>query len=390
MVKKRIIINILLAVIWTAMGSGTIVLLIAAIRIKDSKKCTGVEINIKGVSNNFFVDKHDILSTISSKSDGGPLDKIVSSFDLQGIELELEKNIWVKSAQLFFDNNERLQVNVVEREPVARVFNSSGTTFYIDNEVSMLPLSEKFSARLPVFTSFPSDKKVLLPSDSSLLRDIISVSLAIQKDSFCMAMIEQIDITAQHTFEMLPKLGNAVIVLGDAKNIEKKLAKLRLFYKEIVVKAGWNKYSEINIQYDNQVVGKRKGVDDVKSDSLRTLELIQRIAENAQRMAEDSLQTIVQDNEANTVNSSIILQSMERDENSPIIGVIEELSKPGTIGDKAAPIFIFSNGTVKKASAVVQKSLLLKTADKVAKQKVDTIKKIKLAVPKAEIKKGNK
>ena len=97
MVKKKIIINILLAIFWTALGTSTIVLLAAAIRIKDSKKCSGIEINIKAVSNNFFVDKADILKIITSKSNGEVKDNEVSSFDLKGIELELQKNIWIKS-----------------------------------------------------------------------------------------------------------------------------------------------------------------------------------------------------------------------------------------------------------------------------------------------------
>jgi cell division protein FtsQ len=387
MVNKRIIINILLAIFWTAMGTGTIVLLAAAIRIKDSKKCTGVEINIKAVSSNFFVDKGDILNIITAGSNGNLLDRVVSSFDLQAIEMELEKNIWVKRAQLFFDNNEKLHVNVIEREPLARVFSNLGTTFYVDKDLSMLPLSEKFSARLPIFTNFPSDKKVLLPSDSSLLRDIISISLAIQKDSFHMAMIEQIDITAQQTFEMLPKFGNAVIVVGDAKNIENKLSKLRLFYKEIMVKAGWNMYSEINIQYNNQVVAKRKGADDVKADSLRTLQLIQLIAENAQRLSEDSLQTIIQDNEKNSANSSLIQQSMERNENIDIIDTIGALPEKGNDDNKKSGVLSLSNSSEKKAKASVKPSLVIKSTDKGAKQKLEITKKKKLLLPKAALKK---
>ena len=386
MAKKRIILNILLAIFWTAMGTGIIVLLAAAIRIKDSKKCTGIEINIKAVSSNFFVDKGDILSIIASKSNGNLLDKVISSFDLQAIELELEKNIWVKKAQLFFDNNEKLHVNVLEREPLARVFSNLGTTFYVDKDLSMLPLSEKFSARLPIFTNFPSDKKVLLPSDSNLLRDIISVSQAIQKDSFHMAMIEQIDITAQQTFEMLPKFGNAVIVVGDAKNIEKKLYKLRLFYKEIMVKAGWNMYSEINIQYNNQVVAKRKGADDVKADSLRTLQLIQLIAENAQRLSEDSLQTILQDNEKNSGNSSIIQQSMERNENIDIIDTIGVLPVKEDVVNKKSGVLILSNSSGKKSQAIVKPILITKSSDKGTKQKLGIIKKVQILLPKAALK----
>ena len=308
----------LLFVLWSAIGACTSVLLVAAIQKKDANKCTGVDINIKGVSNNFFVDKTDIMETIISICGGRPKEKIVGSFDLQEMEQVLQQNIWVKTAQLFFDNNERLQVNVLEREPMARVFTSNGATFYIDSALAMLPLSEKFSARLPVFTNFPTDKKVLLKADSNLLKDILTISMALQNDPFNMAMIDQVDITPQRTFEMVPKIGNTIIVFGNAKDAGEKLDKLRLFYKQVIVKAGWNKYSEINVQYTNQIVARRKGTDEVKADSLRTLQLIKVIAENAERMASDSLQTIVQDNEHNTTNKNIIQQSMERDDNSTI------------------------------------------------------------------------
>ena len=42
--------------------------------------------------------------------------------------------------------------------------------------------------------------------------------MAIRKDSFSMAMIEQVDITPQRNFEIIPKFGNTIIVLGDARN----------------------------------------------------------------------------------------------------------------------------------------------------------------------------
>lgn len=217
---------------------------------------------------------------------------------------------------MFFDNNEVLKVIVQEREPIARVFTTTGTTFYIDNDLTMLPLSDKFSARLPVFTNFPSDKKVLSKADSSLLGDVKAISLALQKDSFSMAMIDQVDITAQGMFEMIPKIGNQLIVFGTATDIDAKLEKLKLFYKEIMMKAGWNNYSVINVQYRNQVVAKRKGAEDVAADSLRTLQIMQMIAARAQQQANDSLLQIIQpDNNRNTVDSTMIQQSIQRDDN---------------------------------------------------------------------------
>ena len=129
-----------------------------------------------------------------------------------------------------------------------------------------------------------------------------------------MAMIEQVDITAQRTFEMIPKIGNQLIVFGDATDTETKLVKLKLFYKEIMVKAGWDHYSIINVQYKNQVVAKRKGAEDVAADSLRTLQLMQIIAERSQRAAGDSLKIMQQGNDRNEADSTMIQQSIQRDE----------------------------------------------------------------------------
>jgi cell division protein FtsQ len=165
-----------------------------------------------------------------------------------------------------------------------------------------------------MFTNFPSDKKILQKADSNLLREIHIISNALQADSFSMAMIDQVDITPERSFEMIPKFGNTTIVFGDASAAGEKLSKLRLFYREVVVKAGWSKYSEINVRYSNQVVCKRKGVAEVKADSLRTLQLMKVIAENAERMASDTLLSILPDNESNTTNHNIIQQSLERDD----------------------------------------------------------------------------
>jgi len=296
---------------------GTTVLLVAAIKKKDAAKCKGIEIKITGIETDDqkFVDEEDILDIIKQFSNGDPKGRSIGNFDLRKIETQLEKSKWVKNAELFFDNNDILKVNLQEREPVARVFTTTNASFYIDTALAMLPLSDKFSARLPVFTGFPSDNIVLSAADSNLLGQVRDISIAIQKDSFRMAMIEQVDINPQRSFEMIPKIGNQLIVFGDASAADEKFDKLELFYKEVMVKSGWNKYSVINVQYKNQLVAKRRGAEDKTADSVRTLQIMQLIAASAARQAEDSLQTIVPDNNNNTADSSMIQQSIQREDN---------------------------------------------------------------------------
>ncbi|RYF90159.1 MAG: hypothetical protein EOO03_04310 [Chitinophagaceae bacterium] len=157
----------------------------------------------------------------------------------------------------------------------------------------------------------------------------MSISEKLMADSFLMAMIDQVDITAQRSFEMIPKIGNQTIVFGDAVDADEKFNKLKLFYKKVITTAGFNRYSVINLQYKDQVVAKIKGAEDKTADSLRTLQIMQVIAERAAQQAADSVHSFLQDSERNTTDSTLIQESMERDE--PDMGAL-----PGAAAETSA------------------------------------------------------
>lgn len=314
-INKNKIKQIFISLVWLLAGAGCIVLLVSGVRSKNAQRCKAVQIEISGVSDNFFIDKTDVYNIIKNFGGDSTGNRSLAAVDLRLIEKELEKDVWVKKAELFFDNNDILKVKVEEREPVARIFTTGGNTFYTDSSSMRLPLSEKFSARLPVFTGFPSDAVVLSSADSNLLSSIKNISLKIRADSFLMAMIDQVDITANRSFEMTPKIGNQIIIFGDANDADEKFSKLKLFYKNVIANAGWDRYQSINLQYKNQVVAVVKGRADVVADSLRTLALIKSIAENAAGRSADSTQNFPADLERIRTDSSMLQQqSVQRDE----------------------------------------------------------------------------
>jgi cell division protein FtsQ len=296
---RRIFANI----IWSLLGLATVVLLGAAMNLKHNKRCKGVAINISGIQKNFFIDRNEI-SSILEKLSGGPLvGKTLGSFNLAAIENTLEKNQWIKNAELFFDNNEVLRVDVIEREPVARIFTNTGSSFYLDSTLTKLPLSDRSSARVPVFSNFPAQPNALTKADSVLLAEVKNISSYILKDPFWMAQIDQVDITSERTFEMIPKVGNQVIVFGNADNYEEKFNNLLTFYKQVATKVGWNTYSKINVQYKGQVVAVKRGEQDVIQDLLRTKQMMQTIVIAMQQQAYDSINNIqlVQQPDDNTI-----------------------------------------------------------------------------------------
>ncbi len=280
------------SLIWALMGLATVVLLGAAMSLRNNKQCQGVTINIIGTHDNFFIDKKEINNMLETICAGKLPGKSLSSFNLAAIENKLKQNQWIKKAELFFDNNEMLKVDVIEREPVARIFTITGSSFYLDSDLTTLPLSDKSSARVPVFSNFPGSQNLLSRSDSNLLIDVKNIAGYILKDAFWMAQIDQVDITAARSFEMIPKVGNQIIVFGNADNWEEKFNNLLTFYKQVAVKVGWNTYSKINVQYKGQVVAVKRGVEDILRDSLSTKQIMQNIVLTAQKLANDSIKNI--------------------------------------------------------------------------------------------------
>jgi cell division protein FtsQ len=256
---KSNISRIVLVCFWLLAGAGLIVLLIAAVNSRTNQVCAGYAININGNSTgNWFIDKKDIVNVLTENNSVTLKNKPIKSFNLGAIESKLEKESWVKDAELFFDNDAILKVKVTERQPVARLFTTTGQSFYIDSTGRKLPLSDKMFVKLPVFTGYPFSGKKAGAAEKKLLREIKDMSLYLSNDPFWMAQVSQIDITPSKEFEIVPTIGNHVIEFGDADDIGQKFHRLLIFYKQVLAKTGMDKYERIKVQFDQQVIGVKK------------------------------------------------------------------------------------------------------------------------------------
>jgi cell division protein FtsQ len=282
----RAIRKILFVALWVAIGGGMLTLLIAAIGKQKRDHCKDYTIRIKGAQKNFFVDDKAILKLLEFSANGKIKGHKKSSFNLLRIEQLLENNVWIKDAELYFDNKDVLHVSVTEREPVARIFTITGKSFYIDGGEKVMPLSDKLSARVPVFTGFP--EKIISKRDSALLRDVRSAAGFILNDPFWMSQVAQIDITRERNFEMIPVVGNHTVLLGNGENIERKFHRLFVFYKNVLSQTGFDKYKAINVQYTGQVIG-IKNTSSSKNDTARLRLNVEKLLRQAREVQNDSL-----------------------------------------------------------------------------------------------------
>jgi cell division protein FtsQ len=126
-----------------------------------------------------------------------------------------------------------------------------------------------------MFTGFPSDRPVLSKPDSLLLNEVVTLGQFLNKDSLWGAQIAQVDITPQAIFELVPVIGDHIITLGKATDLEQKFLRLQTFYKQAWMQKGVRYYERIDIRYKDQVVAIKQGTAKAQIDSAKSALLIQ-------------------------------------------------------------------------------------------------------------------
>jgi cell division protein FtsQ len=265
--------KIIMRTLWIMLGVATMVLFVMAWQVKDKKTIKDIQIQIVGEETQLFINERDINEML--KAGGHIIGAKMSSLDLSVIEKKVAGNPWVKKAQIYYTNKQVLHVLIEERIPMARIFTPGGASFYLDSTGLRLPLSEKVVARVPMFTGFPSDRPVLSKPDSQLLKEVVALGQFLYNDSLWSAQIAQIDITPQANFELIPVIGDHVISLGKATDLEAKFLRLQTFYKQAWMQKGVRYYERIDIRYKDQVVAIKQGTAKAQIDSAQSALLIQ-------------------------------------------------------------------------------------------------------------------
>ena len=234
--------------------------------------CKSVNVIIED-NGQYFVEASDVMQMISSKAQQ-PVGKPVSLINTAVLEKCINANPFVANAQIFLTIDGIMHVKVMQRNPVMRIMTDNGESFYVDDQGIVMPLSDKYSSNVVVASGRLSGnlmkrkytEMVFVPGDTSnnskMPDQLYSIASCINRDSVFNALIEQIYVNQSGEIELIPRIGDQVILFGDAGNIESKFANLLTFYKKGLNKIGWTNYSKINLKYDNQVVvEKRNGAE---------------------------------------------------------------------------------------------------------------------------------
>jgi cell division protein FtsQ len=273
---------------WSLVAAGSITLLVAAVRRQNQALCKGVRITIEG-SGRWMVDSSELRDILTDQHTRLLVGTPAESISTRRLERKISASPWVKKAELFFDSKQVLWVKVTEREPVARLFTSGGQSFYMDTAGVRLPLKDYFPVKLPVFTSCPLDGKAWNGADTLLAREVGVLSQYLVAHPFWMDMVQQVDVTPEGEFDLVPTIGDNEIKLGDTSALDSKFRRLMVFYRDILPRVGWNKYAALDVRFAGQVVGVKRDAKSQAIDTAQASALLKALIDQGRSAMQDTL-----------------------------------------------------------------------------------------------------
>ncbi len=238
--------HILQALIVIAMAAALVGAALWARGKAGGEKCIVVDVVIANADSSAFVTPDGVraqLKTIGIKTVG----QLMSDINTDRIEEALAAGDYVEQAQCVKCPGGRLLVSATQIVPVLRVFDGDNS-YYVNRVGKRVPATASYHADVPVveghFSKSWQPTRLLPLVDAVEAMDGQFASMYVANDS--------------NNVYVVPRIKGHVVNFGPVTGIDNKLAKLRLFYSEVMPQKGWMTYDTISLKWDHQVVATRR------------------------------------------------------------------------------------------------------------------------------------
>ncbi|MBC7555776.1 MAG: cell division protein FtsQ [Chryseobacterium sp.] len=222
-----------------------------------------ISVKMNSSSPVYFVDEKDVKDLVKKENPSFT----IGNLNIPLLEKKLNQMPAVDSANVYLNLNGNLNLDIKQRVPVFRIINGD-QDFYVDEKGVEFPLSKNYSHPCMLVTG---DVK---KSEYLKLGDLIS---KINSDDFTKKFFIGISKNKDN-YSLLTSDGFYSVELGDLERIEFKVKGFKAFVTKFLVNTDPDKYSQISLKYDNQIVTTLnpnfKGNDSILAANYKELEKI--------------------------------------------------------------------------------------------------------------------
>ena len=179
---------------------------------------------------------------IENKSQAQSIRK--DALDLSKLEKSINSNPMIERSEVFVSIDGVLKAVVKQKTPVGRIFKDN-KSYYIDYKGGIMPLSENFTARVPLVLGEinPKNEEDL----SKLLRFVYD-------DEFLKKNIIGMQIMSNGSLKMQNRNFEYEIEFGNTQDFEQKFNNYKAFYQKAVLDSSLYNYKKIDLRFSHQVV----------------------------------------------------------------------------------------------------------------------------------------
>jgi cell division protein FtsQ len=271
--------KILFIALWSGLLIGLLITMGFVNQEQDSLLCQSLDVKVNQDDDLYFLENSDIIQLIKDRGDS-IIRQPKATVNITSIEKALNSHANISKAEVYMSIDGKMEVLVEQRKPVLRVINADGDSYYIDSEGKLMPLSDKYTAKVLIVNgviSEPYIKRYMLSIEqigkdsllnaTSMLDEVYAMANYINGDEFWKAQINQIYINDERDMEIVPTAGDQKIIFGDTTAMAEKFKKLLTFYQQGLNTTGWwNKYSIINLKFKDQIVCTKKVTGNIKQN----------------------------------------------------------------------------------------------------------------------------
>ena len=205
------------------------------------RKVTDVKVSFSNEDNLFLT--YQTVDNLLIQNGAHVVNQSKSLINLQELEKTVKAHPMVSFSEISIGVLGDLQVDIKQRKPVARMFKAQETV-YLDTQGLEMPLSNNYSARVPVIDNTKGFIKTeeIFPLVKKLYEDefFAKAVVLIKKD--------------EEGYWLKTRVNQQNILLGDLEHINKKLKKLKVFYNYMEKDSISNTFKKIDLQYNSQIV----------------------------------------------------------------------------------------------------------------------------------------
>ena len=223
----------------------------------------GLNLTITRNSDKGFIDyeeTYDVVMAICDTTNNNqirmiPLDSVVDA---------LNEIPWVMNVDANINLRTYMDIEIVECDPVMRIYNKQGKSVYLDKDGNIFPIGQNHVPHLLVGSgnvNFSVDDlgnvndSVYYKTD---LPDLFTIMNEVLLDDYASRCIKQVFVDRNKNYIFSLNNTDIIVIFGDVNNIKEKLSKMRHFFDKMQGNPEIDNYKEINLNFLNQVVCTKK------------------------------------------------------------------------------------------------------------------------------------